>query len=101
MKLSSFALLLGLCATALSLFGEVRVLTLRQALELALAQNPDLLLARLDQQKARYQVTVTRDPSSPRVRAGSGAVRRTGFVCRSNVGAWSIGPANCEMAHVN
>ena len=41
------------CATALSLFGEVRVLTLRQALDLALAQNPDLLLARLDQQKAR------------------------------------------------
>ena len=53
MKLSSFALFLALCATASSLFGEVRVLTLRQALELALTQNPDLLLARLDQQKAR------------------------------------------------
>ena len=80
MKLSSFALFLGLCASHfISLFGEVRVLTLRQALDLALAQNPDLLLARLDQQKARDQVTVTHDPFSPKVFAGSGAAWSTGF----------------------
>ena len=51
MKLSLSALLLGLFASAFSLFGEVRVLTLRQALDLAMAQNPDVLLARLDAQK--------------------------------------------------
>ena len=53
MKLPSFVLFLSLCAPALSLYGEVRIVTLRQALDQARAQNPDLLLARLDQQKAR------------------------------------------------
>src|SRR5665213_1983506 len=101
MKLSSFALLLGLCATALSLFGEVRVLTLRQALELALAQNPDLLLARLDQQKARYQVTVTRDPFSPKVFAGSGAAWSTGFPNSMDGSAPSIVTVKTQMALFN
>ena len=32
---------------------EVRTMTLREAVATALMQNPDLLLARLDQQKAR------------------------------------------------
>lgn len=101
MKLSSFALLLGLCATALSLFGEVRVLSLRQALELALAQNPDLLLARLDQQKARYQVTVTRDPFSPKVFAGSGAAWSTGFPNSIDGSAPSIVTVKTQMAIFN
>jgi outer membrane protein TolC len=101
MKLSSFALLLGLCASALSLFGEVRVLTLRQALELALAQNPDLLLARLDQQKARYQVTVTHDPFSPKVFAGSGAAWSTGFPNSIDGSAPSIVTVKTQMAIFN
>ena len=101
MKLSSFALLLGLCASALSLFGEVRVLTLRQALELALAQNPDLLLARLDQQKARYQVTVTHDPFTPKVFAGSGAAWSTGFPNSIDGSAPSIVTVKTQMAIFN
>jgi hypothetical protein len=32
---------------------EVRVMTLRQAVDMAMARNPDVLLARLEQQKAR------------------------------------------------
>ena len=36
-------------------------MTLRQALDLALQQNPDMVLARLDQQKARDQVTIEHD----------------------------------------
>jgi len=101
MKLSSFALFLGLCATALSLFGEVRVLTLRQALDLALAQNPDLLLARLDQQKARYQVTVTHDPFAPKVFAGSGAAWSTGFPNSIEGSAPSIVTVRTQMAIFN
>jgi outer membrane protein len=101
MKLSSFALLLGLCAAASSLYGEVRVLTLRQALELALAQNPDLLLARLDQQKARYQVTVTHDPFSPKVFAGSGAAWSTGFPNSIDGSAPSIVTVKTQMAIFN
>jgi len=101
MKLSLFALFLGLCASALSLFGEVRVLTLRQALDLALAQNPDVLLARLDQQKARYQVQVMRDPFSPKVFAGSGAAWSTGFPNSIEGSAPSIVTVRTQMAIFN
>lgn len=51
---------------------EVHTMTLRQAVEAAMKQNPDIALARLDEQKARYGVRVARDPFSPRLYAGSG-----------------------------
>jgi outer membrane protein TolC len=38
--------------TLTTLYGETYTLTLRQAVDLALQQNPDLILARLDEQKA-------------------------------------------------
>ncbi|BDC48721.1 hypothetical protein F183_A10370 [Bryobacterales bacterium F-183] len=47
-------------------------MTLRQAVDAAMKQNPDIALARLDEQKARYGVRVARDPFSPRLYAGSG-----------------------------
>jgi len=101
MKLPSFVLFLSLCAPALSLYGEVRTLTLRQALDQALAQNPDLLLARLDQQKARQQVTVMRDPFVPKVFAGSGAAWSTGFPNSIEGSAPSIVQARTQMALFN
>ena len=101
MKLSLSALLLGLLASTFSLFGEVRVLTLRQALEMAMAQNPDVLLARLDAQKAREQVTVTRDPFRPKVFAGSGAAWSTGFPSSIEGSAPSIVQVRTQMAIFN
>ena len=101
MKLSLSALMLGIFASAFSLFGEVRVLTLRQALELASAQNPDVLLARLDAQKARAQVTVTRDPFRPKVFAGSGAAWSTGFPSSIEGSAPSIVQVRTQMAIFN
>jgi outer membrane protein len=101
MKLPSLAVFLGLCAMALSLHGEVRNLTLRQALDQALAQNPDLLLARLDQQKARQQVTVMRDPFVPKVFAGSGAAWTTGFPNSIEGSAPSIFQVRTQMAIFN
>jgi outer membrane protein len=101
MKLPSSAVFLGLCATALSLHGEVRNLTLRQALDQALAQNPDLLLARLDQQKARQRVTVMRDPFVPKVFAGSGAAWTTGFPNSIEGSAPSIFQVRTQMAIFN
>lgn len=101
MKLSLSALLLGLFASAFSLFGEVRVLTLRQALDIAMAQNPDVLLARLDAQKAREQVTVTRDPFRPKVFAGSGAAWSTGFPSSIEGSAPSIVQVRTQMAIFN
>jgi len=91
----------GLFASPFSLFGEVRVLTLRQALDLALAQNPDVLLARLDAQKAREQVTVTRDPFRPKMFAGSGAAWSTGFPSSIDGNAPSIVQVRSQMAIFN
>lgn len=71
--------LLILCLVAAAAWGEVKTMTLREAVELALKQNPDLMLARLDELKARQQVTITRDPFIPKVFAGSGAAWTSGF----------------------
>jgi outer membrane protein TolC len=74
MKAPVLFLLVSLCCAA-----ETRTLTLSQAIDLALQQNPDLMLSRLDQQKARDQVTITKDPFSLHVYAGSGAAYTNGF----------------------
>ena len=55
-----------LILTAVGLLAEVRTLTLRQAVELALEQNPDLALARLDEKKAEQAVRLAKDPFTPR-----------------------------------
>jgi outer membrane protein TolC len=58
---------------------EVHPLTLQQALELAARQNPDVTLARLDQQHAEAGVRVAQDPFRPKVTAGSGAAYTYGY----------------------
>jgi outer membrane protein TolC len=52
---------------------------MRQAVELALKQNPDILMARLDEQKAAESVREVRDPFTPRLVAGSGLAYSSGF----------------------
>lgn len=68
-----------MCLLASSLSAEERVLTLRQAIDLALRQNPDVVMARLDEQKAALAVKVARDPFFPKVYAGSGLAYTNGF----------------------
>ncbi len=68
--------LLCLLGTALA---EVRTLTLQQAVDLALKQNPDVLLARLDESKAEQDVRLARAPFVPKVIAGSGLAYSSGF----------------------
>ena len=58
---------------------EVHTLTLRQAIDTALKQSPEVLTARLDQQKAAAAVRVARDPFVPKVYAGSGAAWVSGY----------------------
>jgi outer membrane protein len=96
MKLLVVFLISALCVTA-----EVKTMTLRQALDLALSQNPDLLLARLDQQKARSQVTVARDPFVPKVFAGSGAAYTYGFPSTIEGSAPAIVQVKTQMALFN
>lgn len=59
-------------AIALSLGAEVRTITLREAVGLALKQNPDVALARLEERKAAEAVGVARDPFFPKAFVGSG-----------------------------
>jgi outer membrane protein len=87
-------LLLGTLVCA----AETRTLTLRQALDLALQQNPDMVIARLDQQRARDQVTINKDPFSPKVFAGSGLAWTYGFPTSIDGSAPSIVQARTNMA---
>jgi outer membrane protein TolC len=65
--------------TASLLHAEVHYLTLRQAMDLVLKQNPDILMARLDEMKAIQGVRVAKDPFTPRITVGSGLAYSSGF----------------------
>src|SRR5205085_9603829 len=58
---------------------EVRSMTLRQAVEIAVKQSPDIALARLDEENARQAVRGARDPFMPHIIAGSGLAYSNGF----------------------
>jgi len=84
--------------SALCAFSQTRTLTLRQTLDLALQQNPDLVLARLDQERAREAVTLAKDPFHPKVILGSGAAYPIGFPASINGAAPSIVQASTQMS---
>lgn len=86
---------------ALSLSAETRTLTLRQAVDLALDQNPDILLARLDQQKSALAVDTVAEPLLPRVYAGSGLAYTYGFPVSLDGSAPSIFQARAERSLYN
>ena len=54
-------------------------MTLREAVGRAVAQNPDITLARLDEENARHGVQVAKDPFVPRINVGSGLAYSNGF----------------------
>jgi outer membrane protein len=63
-----FIVLLALPAVLAA--AEIRTMTLGEAVRLALGQNPDVILARLDEQKAAQAVHVARDPFIPKLAVG-------------------------------
>jgi outer membrane protein TolC len=67
--MSKAAYLLLACAP---LFAEIHTMSLKQAVDVAMKQSPDVALARLDEEKARLAIRVTRDPFTPKVGIGSG-----------------------------
>lgn len=85
---------LTILAFVSALHAEVYSLTLRQAVETALKQNPDVLLARLDEEKVRQAVRVARDPFSPKFVIGSGLAYTNGFPTSIEGSAPSIVQAN-------
>jgi outer membrane protein len=64
---------------SLPLGAEVRTMTMRQAVEIAVDQNPDLIMARLEEQRAQEAIREARDPFWPRIVAGSGLAYSNGF----------------------
>jgi outer membrane protein TolC len=69
-------------------------MTLRQAVETALKQNPDITMARLDEAKARQGVLVARDPFTPHLVIGSGLAYSNGFPMSIQGSAPSVVQAN-------
>lgn len=64
---------------AIAAHAEIRPMTLKVVLEAALAQNPELALARLEERKAAHSVRAARDPFSPKLFVGSGLAYSSGF----------------------
>ena len=79
-------------------FAEVHTMTLRQALDRALAQNPDVILARLDAQKSKSQTDQTRDPFALKLGAGSGLAYTYGFPASIDGNAPAIVQVRGQMA---
>ncbi len=54
-------------------------MTLRQAVDTALKQSPEIALARLDEESAKQAVRQAKDPFTPRIAVGSGLAYTSGF----------------------
>ena len=83
------------------LSAEVRSLTLQQALEIASRQNPEVALARLDEQRADQGVKVALDPFRPKVYGGSGLAYTYGYPNSIDGNAPSIFQLKTDMALFN
>jgi outer membrane protein len=88
---------LVLLTLACALRAEVHNMTLRQAVELAVKQNPDIMLSRLDEEKARAGIRVARGPFMPRVVVGSGLAYSNGFPMSIEGSAPSVFQANAQQ----
>jgi len=82
-------------------WAEVHPLTLRQAVEAALRENPDLVLARLDEQRAQAGIRVAKDPFFPKVFAGSGDAATWGYPGTIEGAAPSIVQTRTDMTLFN
>jgi outer membrane protein TolC len=85
--------MLAICLAG-TVSAEIRTLTLREVVDLALKQNPDVLLSRLDERKAEQDVRLARAPFVPRVVAGSGLAYTSGFPMSIEGASPSIVQAN-------
>jgi outer membrane protein TolC len=95
-KISSLLFLAATLASA-----DVHRLTLRQAVEISLQQNPDIVLARLDEKRAQDAVRIAKDPFVPKVYGGSGLAYTSGYPNSIDGNAPSIFEAKTSMAIFN
>jgi outer membrane protein TolC len=80
-----------------ALHAEEHRMTLRQAVEMAVKQNPDIMLARIDEEKARAGIRVARDPFLPRLVVGSGLAYSSGFPMSIEGSAPTVVQANARQ----
>lgn len=80
---------------------EVHSFSLQQALAIASRQNPDVALARLDEQRAQDNVKIVRDPFVPKVYAGSGLAYTYGYPNSIEGNAPSLIDVRTDMAIYN
>jgi outer membrane protein TolC len=80
---------------------EVHSLTLQQVLEMAARQNPDVALARLDEQRAEQGIKVAIDPFRPKVYGGSGLAYTYGYPNSIDGNAPSLIQLRTDMALYN
>ena len=94
---------LGIVSLLFSSFvsAEVHSLTLQQALELAARQNPEVALARLDEQRAEQGVKVALDPFRPKVYGGSGIAYTYGYPNSIDGNAPALFELKTDMAIFN
>lgn len=76
-------------------------LTLQQALELSARQNPDVTLARLDEQRAQEGINIALDPFRPKVYGGSGLAYTYGYPNSIEGNAPSLFEVRTDMALYN
>src|SRR5581483_6982763 len=86
---------------ALPAFAEVHTMTLQQAVNLALKQSPEVVLARLDEQRARDAVRIAKDPFTPRVYGGSGLAYTSGYPSSIEGSAPAIVEVRTQMSLFN
>jgi len=80
---------------------EIHTLTLHEAIDTALRQSPDVLAARLEQQKAQAAIRVAHDPFVPKVYGGSGAAWVSGYPATIEGQPPSIFEAQTSMSLFN
>lgn len=72
-------------------------MTFRDALDLAAKQNPEVTLARLDQQYAQEAIRIAQDPFRPKVFVGSGLAYTYGYPNSIDGNAPSLAQARTDM----
>jgi len=90
-----------ICSPLLLGQSEVHKLTLKEAVELASRQNPDVLMARIEEERATQNVTIQKDPFFPKLYAGSGAAWSSGYPQSIDGNAPSIVQARVIMSVFN
>ena len=90
-----------LCVWPFPVDAETRALTLGNAVDLALRQNPEITIARLEEQRIQQNVLIAKDPFTTKIVVGSGLAYSTGYPLSIDGGAPSILQARAIQALYN